>query len=1433
MPWLISLAVECGAVLSLAISADQTTIAGGHANGTIFTWEATGAAKPFLHLPPLTAEEIQVRKVDGHIADVGVLHLGFLGTRRTALVSADGRGMAFSHLASRGLGPLRRTVKTTRILGRYPDDSASDGRPRKPSSVLAFSALPLGNVEHTTDNMGLVAMLTPYMLVIVSTTPIAQTQHKAGKPKEIEAQSALSGCLAWFPSVKLKADGRSTMESVSKAKLVYCWSDVLTVLDVSEVEPSDITNEERPNLSFRARSRWRAGEPIVAVQWLGRSVLAVLTITQQLLILEDNVLTVTDAFDLINRQIAHHDFFSKYLELPNHPSEEIMRGVIADSFFMSFRVYKGRIFLLGVNEISVGTLSNWAQRLMFSVEDGHFVEAIRLAISYFDGEVDRLTLGLPDEESARHRMVQEKLLEIISASLKHTFGESGDASGERASTSELQQLSGAYIAACAKVDAFDFLFEDVYDVFEQNSSHGIFLETMEPYILTGQITSAPPSVIKSLVDHYTRRKSETLLEEMICRMDTATMDIDQITSLCKQYNLYDALIYVWNQALQDYVSPLVELLAFLVQLSRSTLHFDDAVSVEPLIVNVYKLFPYLSYTLTGRIYPTGADRAEDESLKSKAELYWFVFSGKTVNWPKAGGKPVLTRLEEGPEPSFPYLRLILKHDAASFLGALNEAFEDPFLNGTPDNPTDDVRASDAPNEQLTRYKIDRQYLVSILLDVMASDEFTSEQTIYLDMFLARNLPKFPQFILLSGTSLHRVLVGLCKYPSEDVAEDCQLSVEYLLSMYHPADLDTLIPLFERAHFYRVLKLVHKAERQYGKLLQVYFDDANDQEEVFACIGDLLRPNGLVKDRQLQEVREVIRNHAGSLLSISTTRTAEIIDRYAADLHERFLESLDGHPHGQFVYLRAILDSPSKGLPEAGKDQKEPHQAVIELYVRLMCKYDPTHVVDYINFLQSGDLRLEQVLPAMESEGVVDAAVVLMARKGQVRSALTRLLGQMDTLEASLLGLLSSSGGGDSSMAEKDLAVEEVMSGFEKYVAVGMWLCQQQGMATQGSDSSRKPATQRLSSSDKSPLSFEELLWVDLIDSLVRSVKNATNALRSSAATVSLTPGSTSRPPSFLDDSKVINTLRGFVQQVFTVLLTSTSSTKSPTTQAPPGSHMNSTPTGSTLLLQSSSRSSVSFLRILRAFLTRATLNSPSLSELRAVLSSIFSAYAYEESLLSLSLKLLEKDLFVHVADVTERRSRGWRPRSQLCEGCGRRVWGPGTGTAIWDAWRVREAQRRLVQKRPVSSFPSSSTTSATDPARTAEEEASRKRKGKGVADARFRVRLKDDVDYPPQSHRPPIASHDPSSVVGVDQQQQQQPADPIGPLIIFACQHVFHRACLDKLCGSSSSPSTTELDDGGQLLRRRPGGAEASLDETTNVALGGGEGKDVRCVICR
>jgi hypothetical protein len=1273
-------------------------------------------AKPFLHIVPLERTALDDRKYDGHISGAAILHLGFLGTRHTALVSADDAGMAFSHLATRGLGAIARSVKTTRILGRYPLSSKSTEKPRKPSSVLAFAPLPLGNVEQPTDNMGLTALLTPYLLVIVSTTPLAQTQHKAPRPKDVTPHSALGGCLAWFPAVKLKNPSSDPGKTVSKNKLVYCWSNVLTILDVDAATAPPTEKEKPTELTFKPRSRWKAEEAIVAVQWLSRSVLGVLTISQRLVILEDNTLRMTDSFDLLQKHIYHSDLFSRQLKPVIEHAENgdnSMHGVVADAFYMSFRVYKGRMFLLGFNDVSIGTLSNWADRLMALMEDGDFIAAIGLATSYYVGDADKLTVGLPEDDSARHALVQEKLLDMISASLKYTFARKYE--DDEVRETRLKELAEVCFTGLLSMKEMDFLFEDVYDVFEEGSAEKPFFETLEPYILDNEIPSIPPNVLKDLMTFYASANRGSRLEEMICRLDTDTLDINQVTMLCQQYVLYDALVYVWTRAIGDFITPLTNILDLI-----KLVDFDVDETDNIYMTSARKIFPYLAYTFTGRIYPGGEPMDDEQAYSAKKDMYRFLFSGKSIQWPPGSGQIVLTRTDGAEEPPFPYLSLVLDFDASSFMSMLNEAFEDGFLNGDQDNAT--VTKVNG-NQRVSNLTPTRQSIINILFGILIPNNFDPEDIIYFYMFIARNLPKYPQHIMLPGTTLHQVLVGLCNYPTDTIKEDCQLSVEYLLSMYQPPSPQSLVPLFEKAGFHRVLKTVYRGGQQWAKLLETYLDDTDDEEAVFICIGDVLRPSKGLAKKQVNEVKTVVVSRAAELAAIDASRLAITLKRYAPDLLETILKTLDNEADAQYHYLGALVepDKSQTGTPNLVDDDLP--TAFVERYVQLMCTYNSAHVADFVSLLETGDLRLDPVLPALEKSGVIDAAVVLMARDGLVEGAMERLVRHLGTLETALTGLIAAAAE-TPDVANTEEAVRDLLDDINKYVKVGIWLCQGQtkssGHTPESLESRRKSAYGEVSESD---LALDELLWLDLVDTVVRLSKDT------SSAVVDLDTAIASQHEfqlPHIDTARIVTTLRSSVQQTFSALLASTTIPPTPLTKI-------SRPT--------QPQSNPSFLRILRCFLARATRTySPSLSHLRSVLSEIFAAYTFEETILSLANRFLDKEGFENVSEVAELRQRGWRPRGQVCEACRKRAWGAGAGRGVWDEWEKREEGRSRKNESTV----------------TGDEEGG-KSKGKRPSQA--------DVSVP---------------------EEKEGEEHKMDKLVLFACRHLWHKACLEKNEGSAA-----------------------------------------------
>jgi len=365
---------------------------------------------------------------------------------------------------------------------------------------------------------------------------------------------------------------------------------------------------------------------------------------------------------------------------------------------------------------------------------------------------------------------------------------------------------------------------------------------------------------------------------------------------------------------------------------------------------------------------------------------------------------------------------------------------------------------------------------------------------------------------------------------------------------------------------------------------------------------------------------------------------------------------------------------------------------------------------------------------MEETGVIDAAVVLMAQDGQIKEAMDRLVKHLRSLESALQGLLT---GRDGKEGPYDLssAVEDLLQSLQNYVHVGIWLCQGQ-LKT----SKKVKVVTKKDKQAADTLSADEALWLNLINACVQ----ITRRLSPSVTALIEKPDADVE----IDGEKLLALLRSLVQHTFTSLLTATSS------------HSSAQQPGTTKLL-SNGGTKLSFLRILRAFLTQAAAESPNLADLRGVLASIFAAYAYEESILRLSNRLLERSLYVNVSQAVELRQRGWRPRGSTCEACGRRVWGPGVpGGAVFEAWEDKQAieeERRKERQAQATARVIGSTPAAAD--------ADGKGKGKGKS----------------------LDTQRPGESEGEAKVAASGKDPPLGPLVVLACRHIYHQSCLDAV----------------------------------------------------
>ncbi|GLB37457.1 putative to vacuole [Lyophyllum shimeji] len=1206
-----------GSVTALALSHDHTYVASGHATGHIQLFDLKNPKTPARFVPPTTLAAVASGRKEGHIQGSRIVSVGFIAGRHTAIVSSDDCGLAFAHSLGKIL--FVEAPDILRILGQYQTDTqpisshadntsgfaSNTSLPHRRKSrytILETIPLPLGTSPHATDQYNIIAMLTPTKLVVVGLKPTPRTWFKC--PREVDeggpsrSKSKTRGTLAWYPSVLLssaklhdekdRAIAGQEKSSPTTPLLVYTWGKALRLIRVDESRSKEITRNpqtgkeleiEIGRIVYEHVARWSAEDDILAVQWLNVNQIAVLT-AETLQVYDIHAAKVIESVHFDGLSLA-----SPSLSLTTDGTRSYPDSV--SDVAHSLRAYKGKIFILGRNNLRVGTLLTWADRILSFVQEGDFLSAIDLTRSYYVGEAPGNRNGLPDDPALRKEIIGRKLRDLMVASARYAFSEDRMTDGTHVTvdgrgvdrTSLFEDLVAVSCRASIALEDFDFLFEELFQQYDDSAISAIYLRQLEPFILNNDIRYVPPRITQRLVALHEEDRRPDHVERIIWHIDPACLDINQAIHLCQRYHLYDALIYVYTRALRDCVAPVVELLGLIrkvQQYRRSRMDAaargstpENEATVEPMILNAYKIYPYLSNILSGLSYPSEEPLADDEALRAKKEVYTFLFFGRSSVWPPGeGGKLVLTADEEGGlEPTYPYVRQLLRFDSESFLHSLDIAFEDPFLN---------VESQGAS----------RLVIVRILLEILACGDLPLGDATFVNIFIARNVPKYPQFLQVPPSALHSILISLAVDPDPGTREDRQLAAEYLLSAYNPHESERIVELFHSAGFYRILRSWHRHERRWELLLSAYLEDPDLRpSDIFKSVEEVVTiSTRLNKGSTSPEVLATLTSALPRLLDTSLTSTAVLIDKYVPALHEEAVQHLSDDTQ-RFLYLRRLI-----GPPESDDDEDQLNsirtgpsmnlsEHLRQLYIILQCRFHPEHLVEALKYLPRELVDWEHVLTTCETNEVYQAAIWATNWRGDALEALRKAETYQKRVTLKLVEALVE----PEATSQRKTVMRRNLDSLMAIGGMGVDICLEHSRG----------------SAEK--LSLEDI-WFSLLSSQINTVQTLSLSRPGS--------GTTHAPPS--DRDNIINTLRSLVRRTFASLVSVTS------TQA------------------------VSFPRLFKRLVNSAPPSMHSqYTEFRTILTSMLESYRSEGDMLVITKHLADRDLFETMVELARERDRGW------------------------------------------------------------------------------------------------------------------------------------------------------------------------------------------------
>lgn len=970
-------------VTCIGFSSDFSLLAAGYNNGLIVVWSLVSKTSEFLRpyyvIRPTSLVERFTNNIHAHLDGIPIRYVSFIGMLHSHLISLDMSGLVFYHFEFKKF--LTKHIQTHKILGI--NDSNSFDITRK-HSIYACQSLPVGTSDQITDYLGVTAVIGGSSLIVVATlsldslsNPLLKVLHKELLGNNFKTQQNKKTYLHWYPCTNLP-DGR-----VQNARLLYGWNRSLSILEIkNDSFPKNLLfvikelkqkDKAISSIPIEKKCSWNVpdeSESIVAAKWISPTMICTFLRRDncnkmRAAILYYQTLKKSSLLVLASETDSPGDLQALILTLRSNDKDanQNIQEITEISYENSIKVFKERIIFLLKGEdmkvsVVIGRPLNWADNISARLSKKSYYESLSLTFDLYCCRDRKIIdcLGLPVDSKERKRVLHPYLIQIMKQSLPSILTQI-----------DRQEVVKLYlkITALFYEDMNDIQYEmnEILDaLYDSLNDKKLFFESLEPYLLNGLLPSLPPNVFKSLVEHYASEEDIDAFTNIVCLLDSSALDIDLVMHLCTRYELEEPLTYLTCHVLNDYISPLI--------------HFVLSISTGKEAKTCYHVYPYLSFVLTGREYPTGTLMEINKANEIKNKLCNVLFCNLKSN---IVGETSSFKIHLN-DFLFPYLTILLKHNSFEMLSALNEAMEDSFLNE--DNG----------------YKFNRQYIVDTLCDVLESKEidFKEEDRCNWAVFIGRNYPKYPQFIRLSEDILSRVVDTLCTNKSVGHKNDRELALLSIISVYETPNSPLFREKLRAAKMFRVLFGMYRQDGDAAEAMDLWLEqyrlgdktDEPDEPEPLSVLSNIFN----AKQSSIQHMRlnEYIAKNFEEICKIDVKGFVLQISRHNPQLHENALHIQDSRVFSK--YCETLFRKYKKSVPGSVRS------SFILRYITQLCEDNPTDLYTFVSEnmvdLADNEDNFEHAKRFLEQRHSYDTLSLFYINKGMYRKALEALICNM-------------------------------------------------------------------------------------------------------------------------------------------------------------------------------------------------------------------------------------------------------------------------------------------------------------------------------------------------------------------------------------------------------------------------------------------------------
>uniref|UniRef100_A0A1J3JRI7 Vacuolar protein sorting-associated protein 8-like protein n=1 Tax=Noccaea caerulescens TaxID=107243 RepID=A0A1J3JRI7_NOCCA len=973
------------------------------------------------------------------------------GSRQFKAITSDTKGVVFKHTFSWTMLLNMYSVKTQCLLdgqknttvlsaSPLPEEnfgsslvSSKGGNAAVPSSSISSmmggvvgvdSSWKLFNEDSSAEEEGVVIFATYQTGLVVRLIPNLEVYAHPPRPEGVREGSM--PYTAWKCSME-----NSSKEAEDRVSfLAIAWD---RRVQIAKLVKSDL----------KEYAKWSLESAAIGVVWLDDQLLVIPTVTGHLYLFTRDGVAIHQTNFSVNGSsgtdlISYHTYFTNVFGNPEK------------AYHNSVGVRGASVYILGTGHLIISRLLPWKERVDVLRRGGDWMGAFNMAMSLFNGQAHGV-VDLPKTVDAIREAIAPSLAELLLSYVDEVFSyisiafsnqsEKNGAthepsSGTKNANLEIEEqynrVGGVAVEFCVHISRMDLLFDEIFSRFVAVQQRDTFLELLEPYILKDMLGSLPPEIMQALVEHYSRKGWLQRIEQCVLHMDISSLDFNQVVRICREHGLYGALLYLFNKGLDDFRSPLEELLIVLRNSER-----QRATAIG------YRMLVYLKYCFLGLAFPPGHGTLIPTRLPSlRTELIQCLLE-------KSNAHDLNTCVTS--QRIYLNLYHLLEMDTEATLDVLRYAFaEDEMvkhenrllesgevsLESKTDGSIPEVRCKDMLIQKL----IDA--LVHVLDGGLSqpdesgdpdgsksdknwpSKDDTSHLFEFVAYYAARGRVSIPKSVL---AQILDYLTSDHILPTYDLSPKMRENqLLNLLKAVPETDWDVayVSQLCEKAHFYQVCGYIHTIGRRYIAALESYMKEADEPIHSFCYVNKMLSQ---MTGDEFTAFQSAIIARIPELLELSREGTFFLIIDNLKDNITRIQEQLHSHPRSLFLYLKTVIEVHLSGSLDFSRLRK--HEAVdslgenitmgtpkeaeiyleglngfpkfiqdnpvnvtddmIELYLELLCKYEPKSVLRFLETFDS--YRVEHCLRLCQEYGIIDAAAFLLERVGDAASALSLTL----------------------------------------------------------------------------------------------------------------------------------------------------------------------------------------------------------------------------------------------------------------------------------------------------------------------------------------------------------------------------------------------------------------------------------------------------------